>query len=337
MFIYSTFLWGVWDFRQTAVFSSVKSAFLVQWTQGRECPITEEPEIRPQGASPNQISLLRRHTRSVTVRAQLGRFPPQSPSRHKLVLARAYPGDPRLRATNCILTLSPLAHVSPTPANTPTNNAARAYAAQFQEPRPAQASGAGNPLRGMLLGRCRRADRFAAGTLEETREDARHALPGAARTAPIACHRLSRFTLQAQALSPGEAWQPGKRPSRLSGRRCRGARGPGSPMQPRTAETPTSRRGTGAAAHGHKDPEELAEAHGRALQGAGPVEDPGARAQARESQAHSRSGARGDVRARESSVCWSWGSGWSCGCSWGRSGKLGPEPGLGWWLELGRD
>lgn len=95
---------------------------------------------------------------------------------------------------------------------------------------------------------------------------------------------------------------------------------------PHPAPSPTSHGGAGAtaAAHGRKDPEELAEAGGRALQGAGREENPGSRAQATENQARSWRGGPGKVRAQEPSAGWSW------GCRrWGWNWRLGPE--------LGRD
>lgn len=74
--------------------------------------------------------------------------------------------------------------------------------------------------------------------------------------------------------------------------------------------------GATAAAHGRKDPKELAKAGGRALQGAGREENPRYKAQATESQARSRSGAPEDVGALEPSTGWSWGC-----CRWGWRGE----------------
>lgn len=92
----------------------------------------------------------------------------------------------------------------------------------------------------------------------------------------------------------GGALQPEKRPGGLSRGHCN--RTSGLPIQPRHLP-PTV--GQARLAHGRKDPEELAEAGDRVLQVAGREENPGARAQATESQARSRSGAPGDVRAQD--------------------------------------
>lgn len=170
----------------------------------------------------------------------------------------------------------------------------------------------------MLLGRFR-----GTGRLAETQRRPRRRPACAAWRDQNGAHRLPTSfipSLQAQTLSPGEALQPEKHPSRLSGDYCSGTRG--LPIFP----SPTSHSGAGttAAAHGRKDPEELAEADGRALQGAGREENPGVQAQATESQARSRSGASEDVGAQERSAGWSWGY-----CLWGWSWRLG--------TGLGRD
>lgn len=88
--------------------------------------------------------------------------------------------------------LSPLAHKSPTPANTPTlstNNAARAYAAQtsrFRELRPAQASSVGNPVRGNVTWALQ-GDRRARRDTEETQAEARvRCLVRPERRSPVA-------------------------------------------------------------------------------------------------------------------------------------------------------
>lgn len=176
----------------------------------------------------------------------------------------------------------------------------------------------GNPLRGMLLERFR-----GTGGFSETRKrdpgGGPRALPGATRTAPA--HRLpASFILFFIGANTEPRGSSATREAPFGGPLQLEARAP------HPAWSPTSQSGTGAtaAAHGRKDPQELAEAGDRTLQGAGREENPGVRAQATESQARSRSGAPGDVRALEQSAGWSWGC-----CGWGWSRRLGPE--------LGRD
>lgn len=118
-------------------------------------------------------------------------------------------------------------------------------------------------MRGMLFERFR-----GTGGFSETRS--RRALPGATRTA--LAHRLPAsfipFFIGANTEPRGSS---ATREAPFGGPLQRDARAP------HLAPSPTSQSGAGAtaAAHGRKDPEELAEAGGRTLQGAGREENPG--------------------------------------------------------------
>ncbi|XP_021050997.1 uncharacterized protein LOC110319777 [Mus pahari] len=174
----------------------------------------------------------------------------------------------------------------------------------------------GNPVRGNVTWALQ-GDRRARRDTEETRAEARvRCLVQPERRSPFAS--VFHSFLTGANTEPWGSFATREAPQSVSGGCCSGTRG--LPIFP--SPTSHSRAGATAAAHGRKDPEELAEAGGRGLQGAGREENPGVQAQATESQARSRSGAPEEVGAQERSTGWRWGC-----CRWGRNWRLGP--GLG--------
>lgn len=129
--------------------------------------------------------------------------------------------------------LSPLAHMSPMPANTPTPSTNKGvYCTDLEVPGIEDHTGlrCRDWVRGMRLGSCK--GQVGSPGHREDQGGGLQALPGAARTAPNACHSLSSLTLQAQIRRPGGTWQPEKCPNCPSGSRCSGARRPDSPSSP---------------------------------------------------------------------------------------------------------
>lgn len=190
-----------------------------------------------------------------------------------------------------------------------------AQTSKFWELRPAQASSVGNPVRGMLLGRFR-----GTGGLPETQRR-----PGRRPACTAWCNQTGAHRLPASFIPAftGANTEPrGSSGAPVAFRGATAAGRAGTPSSPVTYLPQWGRRdsrcprpqGSRGAGRGWRP----------GAPGCRAEENPGTRAQATESQARSRSGASGDVRAQEPSAGWSWGC-----CRWGWSRRLGPE--------LGRD